>query len=364
MVAYKGAEFWMRVTLAILAGALFLTVHAVYWPVVISLILTFILMPIRDGVIKGLRRLTGRHVPIDLAILISFVILIVIVTVITNIIVKPLVIQVNLLAANFNDLVSQTAALVTQLENEQTQFYIPDQVKKIINDAFVKIGNYGIDGITNLIQSVFAIAGTVVEFFVVPIITFYFMKDGGHMVKIFVDIFPESYRSHLAGLFQEIQHVLSRYIRGQILMSCIIATLTFLGMWAMGVPYPMVIGLLAAITEWIPIVGPIVGAVPAILLSATVSLSLPIKVIIFYIVIQQIDSHLIMPQVMGAVISLHPVVIVIALLIGGTLFGVAGMILTVPVTAVLQILCKHLWFYNTYKEKAMKHNGNNENRNQ
>ena len=96
---------------------------------------------------------------------------------------------------------------------------------------------------------------------------------------------------------------------------------------------------------------------PAILLSATVSLSLPLKVIIFYIVIQQIDSHLIMPQVMGAVISLHPV-------IGGTLFGVAGMILTVPVTAVLQILCKHLWFYNTYKEKAMKYNGNNENRNQ
>ena len=56
--------------------------------------------------------------------------------------------------------------------------------------------------------------------------------------------------------------------------------------------------------------------------------------------------------------------VVIALLIGGTLFGVAGMILTVPVTAVLQILCKHLWFYNTYKEKAMKYNGNNENRNQ
>lgn len=79
MTAYKGAEFWMRVTLAVLAGALFLTVHAVYWPVVISLILTFILMPIRDGVIKGLRRLTGRQVPIDIAILISFVILIVIV---------------------------------------------------------------------------------------------------------------------------------------------------------------------------------------------------------------------------------------------------------------------------------------------
>ncbi|MGN0947991.1 MAG: AI-2E family transporter [Megasphaera sp.] len=358
MVAYKTAEFWLRVSLAILAGALFLTAHAVYWPIVISLILTFILMPIRDGIIKGIRRLTGRKLPVDLAILLSFVVLIAIVTVITNIIVKPLIVQVNLLAANFNDLVSQTAALVSQLENEQTQFYIPEQVKKIINDAFVKVGNYGIDGISNLLQSVFAIAGTVVEFFVVPIITFYFMKDGGSMVEDFVKIFPESYRAHLAEVFHEVQHVLSRYIRGQIMMSCIIATLTFFGMWILGVPYAMVIGLLAAITEWIPIVGPIFGAVPAILLSATVSLSLPLKVIIFYIVIQQIDSHLIMPQVMGAVISLHPVVIVIALLIGGTLFGVAGMILTVPVTAVLQIICKHLWFYNSYREKAMKQHGN------
>ena len=139
-------------------------------------------------------------------------------------------------------------------------------------------------------------------------------------------------------VFHEVQHVLSRYIRGQILMSCIIATLTFIGMWALGVPYPMVIGVLAAITEWVPIVGPIVGAIPAILLGATIDLGLAVKVLVFYVIIQQIDSHLIMPQVMGAVISIHPVVIVIALLVGGTLFGVAGMILTVPVTAVLQII--------------------------
>ena len=184
------------------------------------------------------------------------------------------------------------------------------------------------------------------------------MKDGGRMVRSFVNIYPEHYRPQLAVVFDEIHTVLSRYIRGQLLMSCIIATLTFLGMWAMGVPYPMVIGLIAAITEWVPIVGPIVGAIPAILLGATVDLTLSVKVLVFYVIIQQIDSHLIMPQVMGAVISLHPVVIVIALLIGGTLFGVAGMILTVPVTAVLQILCKHLWFYNTYKEKAMNTYGN------
>lgn len=354
---YKESQFWLRVVLGVLAAGLFLMVHAIYWPVVISLILTFIMMPIRDVVLRVFLHLTKRHLPVDVAILVSFVVVIFILGTMTNIVLKPLLIQVNLLTENFNEIVGQMADLVFQLENEQTQLYIPEHVKTIINDAFVKASNYGVEGVSNLIRSVFYIAGTVVEFFVVPFITFYFMKDGSRLVQGFVRIFPDDYQGQLTTVFHEVQHVLSRYIRGQLLMSCIIATLTFCGMWALGVPYPMVIGVLAAITEWIPIIGPIVGAIPAILLGATVDLSLAVKVLIFYVIVQQIDSHLIMPQVMGAVISIHPVVIIIAILIGGTLFGVAGMILTVPLTAVLQIISKHLWFYNTYKEKAMNEYG-------
>jgi predicted PurR-regulated permease PerM len=359
MSMYKQSQFWLRIVLAVLATILFFSVHNVYWPVIVSLIITFILIPVRDLIQKGLVRLTRRNVPIDISILLSFLLLIVVLTALTNIILKPLVMQANLLAVNFNSLWEKTVTIFTQLENEQTQLYIPDQVKSVINDAFTRIGNYGVEGVSNFLKSIFAIAGTVIQFFVVPIITFYFMKDGGKMVRSFICLYPVEYRLQLDVLFSEIQHVLSSYIRGQLTMSCIIASLTFLGMWLMGVPYPLVIGLLAAVTEWIPIIGPIVGAVPAILLGATVDLALAVKVLIFYIVIQQLDSHIIMPKVMGAVISLHPVVIIIALLIGGTLFGVAGMILTVPVTAVLQILCRHLWFYNTYKTKAMNTYGKN-----
>ena len=346
MSMYKQSQFWLRIVLAVLATILFFSVHNVYWPVIVSLIITFILIPVRDLIQKGLVRLTRRNVPIDISILLSFLLLIVVLTALTNIILKPLVMQANLLAVNFNSLWEKTVTIFTQ-------------VKSVINDAFTRIGNYGVEGVSNFLKSIFAIAGTVIQFFVVPIITFYFMKDGGKMVRSFICLYPVEYRLQLDVLFSEIQHVLSSYIRGQLTMSCIIASLTFLGMWLMGVPYPLVIGLLAAVTEWIPIIGPIVGAVPAILLGATVDLALAVKVLIFYIVIQQLDSHIIMPKVMGAVISLHPVVIIIALLIGGTLFGVAGMILTVPVTAVLQILCRHLWFYNTYKTKAMNTYGKN-----
>jgi predicted PurR-regulated permease PerM len=194
MSVYKESQFWLRIVVAVFAAGLFLSVHAVYWPVIISLILTFILIPVRDGAMKLFTRLTHRHLPVDIAILISFVVFVIVMGGLTNVILKPLVVQVNLLAANFNNLVDQTASIAVQLENEQTQFYIPDQVKSVINDTFTKIGNYGVDGISNLVKSVFAIAGTVVEFFVVPIITFYFMKDGKKMVQSFVSIYPGVYQ--------------------------------------------------------------------------------------------------------------------------------------------------------------------------
>ena len=221
MSMYKESQFWLRVVLAILAAILFFSVHNVYWPVIVSLIITFILIPVRDMVQKGLMRLTRRNIPIDISILISFAILIFVLSVLTNIILRPLVEQVNLLAVNFNTLWDKSVTIITQIENEQTQFYIPDQVKSVINDAFAKVGNYGVDGISNFVKSLFAIAGTVVQFFVVPIITFYFMKDGGRMVRSFICLYPVEYRLQLDVLFNEIQHVLSSYIRGQLTMSCI-----------------------------------------------------------------------------------------------------------------------------------------------
>lgn len=353
MIMLKTSQFWLRIAIAVLAVYMFLSVRSVYWPVVLSLIITFILIPVRDFILRAVLRLCGKKCPVGIAILLSFIVFICVLVLITNSILRPLLVQVNLLSANIEPLIAKITDLVTQYEESQTQIYIPDQVKIIIDDTFVKLGNYSVDGARNLVSTVFNIAGTVVELFVVPFITFYFMKDGASMVDTFIRLYPSDYQSHLRMFFYEVQRVLSSYIQGQLLMSCIIASLTFAGMWALGVPYPLVIGLLAAITEWIPIIGPILSALPAVLLGLVISPALAIKVLIFYIVVQQLDSHLIMPKVMGAVISIHPVVIVIALLVGGTLFSVQGMILAVPVTAVLQIVCKHMWFYNTYKAKAM-----------
>ena len=123
----------------------------------------------------------------------------------------------------------------------------------------------------------------------------------------------------------------------------------FIGMMALHIPYPLVIGLLAAIVETIPLIGPIIGAIPPVLLGLLQGTTVMFQVIIFYVIVQQVDGHFVMPKLMGSIINVHPVSIIAGVLIGGKLFGVVGTIIAVPLVAVLQILLKHMWFYDRYK---------------
>lgn len=345
----RSSQYWLRVTVAVLTAALILSVSSVYWPVVVSLLLALILAPLCACFQKIALRVGWRSMPIDVAIILSFIVFGVVIGIVINHVFVPFIIQLNALLQNFSTLIQEVGMLPQAFQTSQAYIEIPPQVEAVINDTIVKIGNYTVDLVKQGISTVFNIAGTAVELFVVPIITFYFIKDGKTMVDGFIRIFPQEHQGQLQLMFSEIRSILSAYIRGQLAMSCIIAVITFAGMWALDVPYALVIAFLAAITEWIPIVGPIIGAIPAVTLGAVVSFPLAVKVLVFYIIVQQVDGHLIMPKVMGAVINLHPVVIVLALLMGGTLLGLTGMILAVPMTAILQILAKHMWYYNRYR---------------
>ena len=116
------------------------------------------------------------------------------------------------------------------------------------------------------------------------------------------------------------------------------------------------IGLLAGMVEMVPILGPIIGAVPPVLLGLAQSSSVMLKVILFYIIVQQADSHLIMPKLMGSIINVHPVAIILGVLVGGHLYGIVGMMIAVPLLAVLQVLLKQMWFYDRYKAGTSKEN--------
>ena len=144
--------------------------------------------------------------------------------------------------------------------------------------------------------------------------------------------------------------MLRAYVHGQLLLCALMAVVVFIGMWIMDIPYPLVIGLLAGVVELVPIIGPVVGAIPPILLGLLQGTGVMMQVIVFYVIVQQIDSHFVMPKLMGSIIDVHPLAIIAGVLIGGSLFGIIGMIISVPVVAVIQIILRHMWFYETYKK--------------
>ncbi|MPN43908.1 putative transport protein [bioreactor metagenome] len=170
------------------------------------------------------------------------------------------------------------------------------------------------------------------------------MKDWQVLKEGFISIFSFNNRSRVSTIIDEVAVVISGYIRGQFWISVVIGLTVFCGMYFLKVDYPLVLGLLATLTETIPIVGPIVGAIPAILLAFLTSPALAVKVLLFFIIVHQIENHIIVPNVMGQTIDLHPATVIIVLLIGGQLYGIIGMMLAVPVAALLKVIVRHLWY--------------------
>ena len=345
----KGTEFWLRVTIVVFLGILLFFAPVVVFPFGISLFLAILLNPLAKFIQKNILKLKIKWFPYDFSIIISFIVFITIVYSIGVHIFVPFINELRAFIKSVPDTLNALQQLMMSLEKNYSLSLLPPEVKTVIARVIQNIGEYTLKLAQFSISAVFSVASTLLELIVVPFITFYFMKKGRVFKDLFISLFPERYSNRLNILFSEIYNVLHAYIRGQLLLSAIMTIFVCIGMSMFDIPYPLVIGLLAGVLEMIPIVGPIIRALPPIVLGLLQGTSTAIQVTIFYIFVQQLDAHLIMPKLMGSIIKVHPVVIIAGVLIGGQLYGVIGMMVSVPFIAVLQIVLRHMWFYERYK---------------
>ncbi len=351
----RGAQFWLRITAAgFLVIAVFL-VPEILFPFGLSLILAILLKPLADFFQK-LSEYTGiRQFPYDLWILLSFVFFSTILYFIAAYVLVPFGKEFKEFTASIPRIMASIQQVIPRLEEQYQLSAMPPEIKQLLANTIEKIGSYTLQLASVSVSAIFSFAGTMVELIIVPIVTFYMIKKGPAFCQSFISLFPAAYEGHLKTLFHEMHFVLFAYIRGQLTLCVLMTCVVFVGMMALGIPYPLVIGLLAGLVEMVPILGPIIGAVPPVLLGLTQGTGVMIKVIVFYVVVQQLDSHLVMPKLMGSIINVHPVAIVLGVLVGGHLYGIVGMMIAVPLLAVLQILLKHMWFYDRYKEISKEH---------
>ena len=189
-----------------------------------------------------------------------------------------------------------------------------------------------------VLSAVAGVLGGIFGLVTVLILTFYLLVDSGSLHRFLIQLFPRRDRARVDAAARTITMKVSAWLGGQLVLAAIIGSTSALGLWLLGIPFFYVLALISAIGEMIPIVGPVLAAIPAIAVAGTVSLKKVLFVIVFFIVQQQIENHLLVPKVMERQVGVSAVTVIVALLIGGKLMGVAGAILAVPTAAILQVL--------------------------
>ena len=187
-------------------------------------------------------------------------------------------------------------------------------------------------------SAVVGLAGGIFGLLTILILTFYLLVEAGTLRRFLISLFPRGRRTRVDAATRTITEKVSAWLGGQMLLAGIIGTTSAVGLWVIGIPFFYVLALISGIGELIPIVGPILSAIPAIAVAASVSFKKVLLVILFFVVQQQIENHVLVPKVMARQVGVSAVTVIVALLIGGNLLGIPGAILAVPTVAILQVL--------------------------
>jgi predicted PurR-regulated permease PerM len=199
------------------------------------------------------------------------------------------------------------------------------------------------DGLVATLTTVFSTISFIIGLVVIPFWLFYILHDESQVKEGVIQALPRQLRADVLCMARLIDDVLSAYIRGQLLLCFFVGGMATVALAIIGVPFALVLGLIAGIFEALPYVGPILGAVPAIVVAVLSNPGSALWVAIVFFAIQQVENLILVPRIAGKSVKLHPAMVMVVLVIGNELAGFLGMLIAVPITAVLRDVFKYLY---------------------
>lgn len=246
-------------------------------------------------------------------------------------------------------MIPQYVGEAEEVADRMEQMSFPaDSIDNIVDETINNMRAYLYSSLRRFMSGIFSFATSILSIVFAPILAFYLLKDWEKVRDGFLSLLPVELRREVLKLGQDIDEVLKEFIKGHLLVAAIVGVLTGLAMFALGVKFALLIGLICGVLELFPYFGPILGAVPAIGLAYSQAPRLAIYTALVILIIQQLECNILSPRILGDKVGLHPLFIVFALLAGAKLSGVWGMLLAVPVAAVAKILGAYL-FYKAVK---------------
>lgn len=241
---------------------------------------------------------------------------------------------------------STTPILLLRAQNWLDQHHIRIDLSNKFGQAAQQLSAQGTDILNNAITILSETATILLDFALVLIISFYLLGDGGAIIQRAIDLVPANGREQAYFFVASLDGVLGGYIRGQIVLSILAGILGGGGAEMLGVPYPLLIGLMTALLELVPVIGPMVGAIPAVAIALFFTpVATAVILLVWFVVFQQIVTNLVGPRIMGIAVGISPIEAILAVLVGYPIAGFLGAFLAVPVAGIIHILIREAYSY-------------------
>ncbi len=274
-----------------------------------------------------------------LSILLIYVLFVTVAVAIVVLLIPPIVEQSNQLVNNFPNYFEK----LTSLLRETKTFFEDHGVLEKLNQGIAGMQNSLPEYFQGVFSTVYGIFGGIVSFFLILVITFYMTVEESAMKRTLTYVLPDKYQPFTLQLINKVQRKIGDWLKGQMILSLILGVLSYIGLLVLGVNYALILALVAAFGEFVPYIGPIISAIPAVFIAFTQSPVKALFVLALYIVIQQIENHLLVPKIMQRAVGLNPIISIVALLVGAKIGGMIGIILAIPVATAISVILKEFW---------------------
>jgi predicted PurR-regulated permease PerM len=327
-------------------------ISTLFLPVIIAGIFYYLTSPFVNF-------LGRKKFPRVAAIGILYLLVLLLLTLVVLLITPVLHYQINMLVENSPKLVREARSYFEVLgENALLQRFAPDlaNVEQNLTEQLSALLKQLYNGIGRNVSAFFGfLANIMIILTTVPFILFFMLKDGEKLPSGIVRFFPEDYRDEALDILASMDDTLGSYIKGQMIVSLFVGTMVLIGYLIIGIDYALLLALVALVTNLIPYIGPILGTVPGMVVGLIDAPSTMIKVFVLVFIVQQVESQLIAPLVMGKKLKIHPLTIIFVLLTAGSLAGFFGLLLAVPGYAVGKTAVVHLYrLYRLRKSAASR----------
>ncbi len=339
-IRLAGQWAWAVVGLAFLVMILALvawTIRAVWPPLVFAGVVIYLLNPV-------VTRLQERHIPRVLGTALCYV-LVLAVVVLLGLLVAPIAAsQASDLADEWPSLREDVERWIDDMALNTDDWIINTPTVEEIRQEFTQDSG----SLSENISRIRNVGGKILHGAIIvllgPIIAFYLLVDLQRLKKTARSLIPSNRHDEVELVIGRLNRALGGFMRGQLLVALIVGVMVSIGLAVIGLEFWLIVGMIAGIANIVPLVGPWVGGVPALVIALSVGdARQAFWVVVVMVGAQQIDNHLISPMIMQRTVKLHPAGVILALIAGGSIGGIFGLFLAVPTLAVLKILIGHLW---------------------